>query len=162
MTKPPQNFTGPYVHATAVLIGENGLLIRGRSGAGKSRLARALMEEATRSGQLARLIGDDRIGLELRNGRLLAHPHAALAGQMEFRGQGIGKMAYEQSALLRLVVDITPYDRKANTPPRLPEKNAQHIVLEGVTLDCIHVIEEDAPATSAAAIVAFLKGLQTN
>lgn len=134
MTKPPQNFAGPYVHATAVLIGENGLLIRGRSGAGKSRLARALMEEATRAGQLARLIGDDRIGLEPRNGRLLAHPHAALAGQMEFRGQGIGKMAYEQSALLRLVVDITPYDRKANTPPACPKRTLNTLFLKALLL----------------------------
>ena len=162
MTKPPQNFAGPYVHATAVLIGENGVLIRGRSGAGKSRLARALMEEATRSGQLARLIGDDRIGLEPRNGRLLAHPHAALAGQMEFRGQGIGKMAYEQSALLRLVIDITPYDRARNTPPRLPQNSDKHVVLEGITLHHLQVLEEDAPATSATAIVAFLNGLQRN
>ena len=37
------------VHAVAVLLGEKGLLLRGRSGAGKSALALALLERPRNS-----------------------------------------------------------------------------------------------------------------
>ena len=49
-----------YIHATVVLVGEAGVLIRGASGSGKSALALALMSEAGRRGLFARLVGDDR------------------------------------------------------------------------------------------------------
>ena len=54
------------VHATAVLVGADGVLIRGESGAGKSALALALIERG------ARLIADDRLMLSACHGRLVA------------------------------------------------------------------------------------------
>ncbi len=50
------------IHASAVLVGARAVLIRGAAGAGKSRLAFALIE-AGRCGALpfARLVGDDRV-----------------------------------------------------------------------------------------------------
>ena len=46
------------VHASAVAIGEAGILIRGPSGAGKSSLALALIALAQLQGRFARLIAD--------------------------------------------------------------------------------------------------------
>ena len=62
------------LHASAVVIGEAGILIRGPSGAGKSSLALALIGLARQQGRFARLIADDRTEIAVRAGRLLAAP----------------------------------------------------------------------------------------
>ena len=61
----------PSVHASAVLVGQQAVLIRGPSGAGKSRLAFDLIQ-AGRAGQLpaAVLVGDDRVHLDTVAGQL--------------------------------------------------------------------------------------------
>ena len=57
--------TGASVHASAVLVGARAVLIRGSSGAGKSRLALELIEAARNGAMLfAKLVGDDRIHLK--------------------------------------------------------------------------------------------------
>ncbi|MGZ3349538.1 MAG: serine kinase, partial [Xanthobacteraceae bacterium] len=71
----------PTVHASAVLAGARAVLIRGPAGAGKSRLALALID-AAQAGLLpfARLVGDDRVHLEPHHGRLVVRPAPPLAG----------------------------------------------------------------------------------
>ncbi len=51
----------PTLHATALIVGDAGVLIRGRSGAGKSRLAEELVEAAQARGWFGRLVADDRV-----------------------------------------------------------------------------------------------------
>lgn len=112
------------VHATAVLAGRHGVLLRGASGAGKSRLAAALI------GQGARLIGDDRVHLSRRGGRLLVSPHGAVAGLLEMRGRGLLRLPFERAAVVALVVDIVPSDGIE----RLPETAELHVEACGVRL----------------------------
>ena len=95
------------VHASCVLLGEAGVLVRGAAGAGKSSLCLALLDRAALEGRHARLVGDDRIRIEARHGRLVARPHPALAGLVEIRGHGIRRLAaFAEAAVLRLVVDL--------------------------------------------------------
>ena len=63
------------VHASAVLVGNRAVLIRGPSGSGKSRLAFDLIL-AGRCGQIApaMLIGDDRVHLGVSAGQLIVRP----------------------------------------------------------------------------------------
>ena len=79
------------IHATAVLCGTRGILIRGPSGSGKSSLALSLL----RGTSFARLVGDDRIHLEIAHGRLLMRPAKALEGLIEIRGLGIRRLSFE-------------------------------------------------------------------
>ena len=78
------------MHASAVLVGDRAVLIRGPSGSGKSRLAFDLIL-AGRIGQLppAILVGDDRVHLDTLAGELWVRPAAELAGLIEIRGLGI-------------------------------------------------------------------------
>jgi serine kinase of HPr protein (carbohydrate metabolism regulator) len=78
-----------YVHATAIAISGHGILITGRSKAGKSTLAERLMAEAQAGGLEALLIGDDRVGLSIVNQEIRLSPHPAIAGLIERRGTGI-------------------------------------------------------------------------
>ncbi len=75
------------IHGVALLVGEAGLLIRGRSGAGKSRLAARML--AHWPDGPVRLIADDRVRITRRNGRLIAETHPAIFGRMELRGLGL-------------------------------------------------------------------------
>lgn len=101
----------PTIHGSAVLAGARAVLIRGPGGAGKSRLAWALIEAAG-AGLLrfARLIGDDRLHLEAAHGRLLVRPPATLEGRIEIRGLGIRRVAFEPVAVVGLVVDLAAAD----------------------------------------------------
>ena len=105
------------VHASAVLAGARAVLIRGAAGAGKSRLALALIQ-AAQTGLLpfARLVGDDRVHLEAHHQRLLVRPAATLAGLIEVRGLGIRRLEHEPVALVGWVVDLA-----ADGAERLPE-----------------------------------------
>jgi len=128
------------VHASAVLAGARAVLIRGSSGAGKSRLALALID-AARMGTLrfARLVGDDRVHLSPAGGRLLVRPAAALAGLIEVRGVGIVRVPYEACAVVGLVVDL------GADAERLPAAEQRQAVIEGITLPRLGVAAvEDA------------------
>ncbi len=104
------------IHASAVAIGEAGVLIRGASGSGKSRLALALIAAARGGGAFARLVGDDRIRLESCNERLIARGHPLILGQIEQRGAGILQAPFVTAAVIRLVVDIVPADQALRYP----------------------------------------------
>src|SRR5262249_57664514 len=60
--------------------------------------------------RFARLVGDDRVHLEARHGRLIVRPGAALAGLIEVRGLGIRRLDHEPMAVVGLVVDLAAED----------------------------------------------------
>lgn len=111
---------GPTVHGTCVVLGESAVLITGVSGIGKSRLARRLMALVAESGGHAALVGDDRVHLRARNGRLLARGHATVQGLMEMRGIGIVPVPHATAAVVGLVAHLGE-----EAAPRLPEPDAR-------------------------------------
>ena len=134
------------VHASAAIIGETGVLVRGASGSGKSRLVLALIAEAGLRGQFARLVGDDRVDLANAAGRLVVCPHPAIAGRIERRGQAIARLPHEPAAVVGLVVDLVA------AVPRLPDGDEEALLLFGVRLARLAIWQE-APAQEAAAAV---------
>jgi len=120
---------GEAFHASCVVIGEAGILIRGPSGSGKSLLAWDLIWEAERAGRFARLVGDDRVRLANRNGRIVASAVPAIAGKLEVRGSGVLTIPYESSAIVRVVVDCL-----TERPDRLPVPADRMLSLCGVSL----------------------------
>lgn len=132
------------IHATAVAVGNGAVLLRGSSGAGKSDVALRLLTlppvtligigypEITPC-----LIADDRVVLEVVDGRLLASAPASLRGRLELRGLGIIPIQKVcDRAVVRLVVDL-----QADVP-RLPEP--QTTVINGIGLPLIALRPFDA------------------
>ncbi len=116
------------IHASAVLVGARAALIRGPSGSGKSRLVLALLQAAdTGAVSFARLVGDDRVHVEARHGRLIVRPTPSLEGLLEIRGLGIRKLAFEPIAQAGLVVDLAATDAE-----RLPQPMT--VDIEGVSI----------------------------
>jgi len=137
----------PTVHASAVLAGRRAVLIRGPAGAGKSQLALALLQAAdTGLLRFARLIGDDRVHLEARHGRLLVRPAAALAGLIEVRGLGVRRLDYESVAVVGLVVDLAAEDAE-----RMPA--ASETVLLGVPVRRLALPPGAAPLAPVLALL---------
>lgn len=117
------------LHASAVVLGESAVLVRGVSGSGKTRLCLQLIEAGHSAGMFARLIGDDRVELSPQHGRLLVRPVEAIAGVVERRGLGLTPLAHEVAACIRLVVDF-----EAEAVARLPEPDMLVTEVAGVTL----------------------------
>ena len=107
------------VHASAVLVGNRAVLIRGPSGSGKSRLAFDLIL-AGRAGQIsaAVLVGDDRVHLDAGKEQLLVRPARELAGLIEIRGLGIRRCEFANEAVVGLVVDLGAADAERLPPPQ--------------------------------------------
>ncbi len=136
------------LHASTVVVGERGVLIRGASGAGKTAFALALVEHARAGGGFARLIADDRT-LILRHGdRLVARPHPALAGRVERRGLGIVPVEHEAACVVSLVVDLV-----AGRPERHPAPDTLRCEIAGVSLPRV-AVAAGPPNLDALALVA--------
>jgi serine kinase of HPr protein (carbohydrate metabolism regulator) len=124
------NAAGASVHASAVLVGNRAVLIRGPSGSGKSRLAFDLILAGS-AGQIAKavLVGDDRVFLEENNGQLIVRPSRELAGLIEIRGLGIRRCDFAEQAIVGLVVDLCAADAE-----RMPPAEAMLTRISGVKI----------------------------
>lgn len=138
------------IHASCVVVGEAGLLIRGASGAGKSTLAREMVFRARQAGRFARLVSDDRTRITAKHGRLVASPVEPLAGHLEIHGLGIVRQSFEAAAVIRLVVDL------CEDPPRYPDEPDGNVVLCGVIVPRLRM---QAGAISANIAIEFLSGV---
>jgi serine kinase of HPr protein (carbohydrate metabolism regulator) len=126
---------GSSVHASAVLVGDRAVLIRGPSGSGKSRLAFDLIL-AGRARQIASatLVGDDRVRLEAVQGELLVRPARGLEGLVEIRGLGIRRCDFAAQAPVGLVVDLSALDAE-----RMPSAEALVCEIDGIQIPRIAV-----------------------
>ena len=132
--------SGQNIHASAVVVGETGILIRGPSGCGKSALALALIELARERGLFGRLIGDDRVIVESCGDRALLSGAPQVASLIERRGYGLESQAFERTAVARLVVDLLEESGKAARMPEVAEESTtlgavrlRRLVFDGAT-----------------------------
>ena len=120
-------------HGTAFILGDKGVLVRGRSGAGKTTLALSLIEMCTARGRFASLVADDQIFLEAHGGRLVCAVPESIAGLAEFRGMGPGGTAFEPWMIVDLVVNLVERD----AAPRY--SSGDDVVLEGCRIPCLEL-----------------------
>ncbi|MCO5155404.1 MAG: HPr kinase/phosphatase C-terminal domain-containing protein [Aquamicrobium sp.] len=138
------------LHATAIVAGGSGVLIFGRSGAGKSSLALAVIERARLAGRFAALVADDRVWLSAVSGRLVAEVPAAIAGLVEIRGCGPVPSPCEPRAVVDRVVRLV----EATDAPRVADEAATEAIL-GVSLPRLDLSEGES-AGGARALLAWL------
>ena len=141
------------IHATALAIGEAGVLIRGPSGSGKSALALALLALAGDRKLSARLIGDDRVSIRPVNQRVLVQGAPMIRGLIERRGHGIVAALAEPCAIVRLVVDLLPLGQPG---ARLPDDDARHALLAGIPAPRLIFDGGSGPIERAYAVLGYL------
>ena len=125
------------IHATSLVLGGAGVLLRGPSGAGKSDLALRAIEAG------AVLVGDDQVRLEAVGGRLWAHAPAHSAGRIEVRGIGIAVVANVPAARIGLVADLVGPDW---APERLPEPAEERLL--GIRIPHVRIRPFEASAVA--------------
>lgn len=135
------------IHATLVSFQNKGILLRGKSGSGKSDLALRLI---TLHGAI--LVADDRVDLCVRNNALLGSSPQEIAGKMEIRGVGIAKLPFLTQAEISLCVDLVDCIHDIERLP-CPEK----VELQGVTIDKLLLYPFESSATCK--IIAKISGI---
>lgn len=100
------------LHATSVAIGDNAILIMGRSGTGKSDLALRLIDRG------AVLVSDDSTQLDRKGDSLLASAPATIKGRMEVYGVGIVDLPTREPLPVRLIISL---DEPATRMPEWTE-----------------------------------------
>ena len=110
------------LHATAVGVCGNGLLILGPSGAGKSHLAIEMLALG------ADLISDDRVWLRNNGFGLMLHPAEPLAGRIEAKGLGLISCPMTPSVPLEYCLDLS-LTSEARLPFALEVTKLGHRVL---------------------------------
>jgi HPr kinase/phosphorylase len=116
------------IHATGLVLGQTGLILRGPSGAGKSLLALELMDEWEARGIGAKLVSDDRVLIEATPTGVRMSAPETIAGLIELRGRGIVRRPFVASAPLHLVVELV------EGLERMVEEDALVTTLEGESL----------------------------
>ena len=138
--------TKPFlIHATAVAIDGQAVLLRGPSGAGKSDLGLRLIDSG------ARLVADDQSELRVDGVALIVRAPAALAGLIEVRGIGILRLTALAEAPVALIVDLVPREQVERLPTPCSER------LLGISVPCLAVaaFEASAAAKIRLALSAF-------
>lgn len=147
------------LHATAIVVRNSGVLILGRSGAGKSSFALSVIELMRAQGRFAALVADDRVWVARAGGRLIAEVPQPIAGLVEIRGLGpvaIASVAiapvaiaHEPRTVLDRVVRLVP----AEAAPRLAEGGNETVL--GIDLPRLDLAEGNS-AGAARALLAWL------
>jgi HPr kinase/phosphorylase len=148
------------IHATCVVLAraaptfgarhDAGVLIMGKSGAGKSDLALRLIERG------AILVADDRTDLLLTGGSLIARAPANLRGLMEVRGVGI--VAVPSAPKTRVSLAVTLDGSRARLPEREHFK-APWDLSRPLPLLRLAAFDPSAPAKILLAVAAFERNL---
>lgn len=123
-------------HACALEINQSGILIKGRSGSGKTSLMMGLLERAKLEGYEAYLIADDQVILNSEIEFLEASVPSQIAGLVEIRGYGVVKHSHKSSTKLKLIVELID-DKKIE---RMPEPKFYE--LENATLPLLELPEQ--------------------
>lgn len=120
------------VHATTVAKDGRGVVIAGRSGAGKSDLALRLIDRGFV------LVSDDQTLLSKIKGRLTASAPATIRGKLEVRGVGIVAMPTVETVPLCLWIEL------GDDILRLPEGESHGLL--GLTLPKVGIDPRSASA----------------
>lgn len=137
---------GALMYGTVVALDDWGVVLRGKSGSGKSDLALRLIDGG------AVLVADDQIQLVLSGGLVHASAPAAIAGLLEVRGVGVVPMPARARVPLALIVNLVPLEDVA----RLPDAKTESILgLDLPVLD-LFAFEASAPQKVKVALGSLL------
>jgi HPr kinase/phosphorylase len=130
-----RNYTN--IHANSLIIGNQGILIFGKPGFGKTSLMLFLLEHASASNKFAAMIADDQSMIVDANNQLIARCPLPIQGKLEIRGHGIINASFLPSSVINLVVEILPREKI----DRMSEAKTKTI--NGIKLPLIYVPRSD-------------------
>ncbi len=119
------------LHASSISLNNQGILITGQPGTGKSTLALQLIDRG------AILISDDQTIIMCEGDQLTLSPPPAIQGLIEVRGIGICEFPFQEDVPFKLCVELC-----ADTPlERLPDP--LFVEYHGVKVPLLKLIKND-------------------
>lgn len=113
-----ETISSTLMYGTVVALGDWGVMLRGKSGSGKSDLALRLIGEG------AQLVADDQVYLNLSGGLVYASAPASIAGLLEVRGVGVTPFPERARAPLALIINL----KSPEDVSRLPDAKTVDIL----------------------------------
>jgi HPr kinase/phosphorylase len=136
---PDADATTVTLHASCVTLGDDGILILGAPGSGKSDLVLQLLDQpgyGTGTELIrGRLVADDQTVIERRGTALFATSPQPLAGLLEIRGQGIVRVDHLPEARLSLVVRLMPTAEIERLPQAAQTNRIAGLALPEIAID---------------------------
>ena len=123
------------IHSTSVVIDDNGVLILGDSGSGKSDLALRLIDNG------ATLISDDVSICRKNSNNIYLYCPPEIKGLLEVREIGIITVPFVERIKLRLVVNL-----KSNNNERFPKDSSFRIL--GIKIPIINIEGKNSSAVA--------------
>ena len=123
------------IHSTSVVIDDNGVLILGDSGSGKSDLALRLIDNG------ATLISDDISICRKNSNNIHLYCPPEIKGLLEVREIGIITVPFVERIKLRLVVNL-----KSNNNERFPKESSFRIL--GIKIPIINIEGKNSSAVA--------------
>ena len=123
------------IHSTSVVIDDNGVLILGDSGSGKSDLALRLIDNG------ATLISDDISICRKNSNNIYLYCPPEIRGLLEVREIGIITVPFVERIKLRLVVNL-----KSNNNERFPKDSSFRIL--GIKIPIINIEGKNSSAVA--------------
>ena len=123
------------IHSTSVVIDDNGVLILGDSGSGKSDLALRLIDSG------ATLISDDISICRKNSNNIYLYCPPEIKGLLEVREIGIITVPFVERIKLRLVVNL-----KSNNNERFPKDSCFRIL--GIKIPIINIEGKNSSAVA--------------
>ena len=123
------------IHSTSVVIDDNGVLILGDSGSGKSDLALRLIDNG------ATLISDDISICRKNSNNIYLYCPPEIKGLLEVREIGIITVPFVERIKLRLVVNL-----KSNNNERFTKDN--YITILGIKIPIINIEGKNSSAVA--------------
>ncbi|WP_085902473.1 HPr kinase/phosphorylase [Kiloniella majae] len=135
------------LHCTTIAFEKSGwltaVLLRGKSGAGKSDLALRVIDAGR-----AELVSDDQTLLTKQGNNILASPPPTIAGKLEVRGVGIVSFSYCSDVSVGLIVDLVSREEV----DRLPEVKKEKILGVEIPYIKLHSFDHSTVAKLLLAI----------
>lgn len=123
------------IHGTSIALGENGLLITGESGSGKSDLALRLIDSG------ATLISDDQTICMKKETSIHLFSMEKIYGLIEIRGIGLMKVPYIENIKLSMIIQLV--DKEIDRLPKIRKKK-----LLGLNFPLIKIFSKEASAVA--------------
>lgn len=130
------------IHASCIALDNQGVLLTGISGCGKSDLALRLINGG------AKLVSDDRTDLRAEQGTLIASAPAAIAGLIEVRQVGLLRMPCVEQVKIALVIELAAPETRLERMPHAETAEFLGITVRRLRL---HPFEASTPAKIRAA-----------
>lgn len=135
------------IHASCVSYYNQGILVFGKSGMGKSDLClRLIMDKG------AKLVADDRVDIYIRGEAIKARCPVTIAGLLEVRGIGLAKFENQTSVRIKLAVELV---NDSASIERLPD--TEYYEYEGKKVKKIRLCGFEASAPDKIIVALNLK-----